>query len=559
MTDDNLNTENLEFHLVTILEKLEVLRREKISENGQKKAPMRVELRTFEFWKALISESIASFVYTFLVCGANAASRMGNTSAANVFLFTAITSGFVMMFLTQFFAHVSGAHVNPAVTIAMGLIKRISLLRTCMFMISQCGGAIAGAAFLYGVTVPGYHGYQENLSSAVGHPSNIFTSWERFGIELTLTFLVVFSYLISMDTYRKYIGTSAITIGATYCACSLVFMPYLNPARALGPAFVLNKWEAHWVDWLGPLLGGLIAGLVYEYIFNPHKPKAPKKEHEEEASSIPSDDELNYDDLDKPQAPKFHGSTYNTYRSTTGIEARANYCPSLYSAPPARLERVESIYGGTKSLCRSPPLTRANLNRSQSVYTKSNTAINRELLPKPGPLVPAQSLYPMRLNQQSHIQNQNVHNQLQQRSEQIYGVRGVTPGTAASRPDNYVINDRPQPRDNYASTERARRDNYASTENPYVARTNPPSSSDSSENNPPPARTRRPESFYASLGSQARNLQSKQPTATYPENRTVVGASAQTRPPPSNQPISNGANGAPATTYHHQHSPNPQY
>ncbi|ENN74136.1 hypothetical protein YQE_09109, partial [Dendroctonus ponderosae] len=463
MTDDNLNAENLEFHLVTILEKLEVLRREKISENGQKKAPMRVELRTFEFWKALISESIASFVYTFLVCGANAASRMGNTSAANVFLFTAITSGFVMMFLTQFFAHVSGAHVNPAVTIAMGLIKRISLLRTCMFMISQCGGAIAGAAFLYG----------------------------------------------------------AITIGATYCACSLVFMPYLNPARALGPAFVLNKWEAHWVDWLGPLLGGLIAGLVYEYIFNPHKPKAPKKEHEEEASSIPSDDELNYDDLDKPQAPKFHGSTYNTYRSTTGIEARANYCPSLYSAPPARLERVESIYGGTKSLCRSPPLTRANLNRSQSVYTKSNTAINRELLPKPGPLVPAQSLYPMRLNQQSHIQNQNVHNQLQQRSEQIYGVRGVTPGTAASRPDNYVINDRPQPRDNYASTERARRDNYASTENPYVARTNPPSSSDSSENNPPPARTRRPESFYASLGSQARNLQSKQPTATYPENRTV--------------------------------------
>lgn len=111
MTDDNLSAENFEFHLVTILEKLEVLRREKISENGQKKPPMRVELRTFEFWKALISESIASFVYTFLVCGANAASRMGNTSAANVFLFTAITSGFVMMFLTQFFAHVSGKSI----------------------------------------------------------------------------------------------------------------------------------------------------------------------------------------------------------------------------------------------------------------------------------------------------------------------------------------------------------------------------------------------------------------------------------------------------------------
>ncbi|CAG9759884.1 unnamed protein product [Ceutorhynchus assimilis] len=534
MTDETLNfdIENVEFHLVTLFEKLESIRREKIGSSNLKKLPLQVELRTFEFWKALISETIASFVYVFLVCGANAASRMGNTSPANVFLFTAMTSGFVMMFLTQFFGHVSGAHVNPAVTIAMGAIKRISLLRTCMFIVSQCGGAIAGAAFLYGVTVPEYHGYQENLSSAVGHPTNIFTSWERFGIEFTLTFLVVFSYFISMDTYRKWIGTHSITIGATYCACSFVFMPYLNPARALGPAFVLNKWEGHWVDWLGPLLGGLASGISYEYIFNPNRVKKAKKEHEEDISSIPSDDELNYDDLDKPQPPKFHGSTYNTYRSTTAIEGRTNYCPSLFSAPPTRLERVESIYGGTKSLCRSPPLTRANLNRSQSVYTKSNTAINRELLPKAGPLVPAQSLYPIKLNQQNHLQNQNVHNQLQQRSE-IYGVRGVTPGTSSNRSDTYGTNERQQTRDNYATNDRQRRDNYATTDIPYGSRPNPPSSSDSSENNPPAPRTRRPESVYAMLGSQARNLQQKQAAPPYPETRNVIGGSAQNRPPQS--------------------------
>lgn len=333
-------------------------------------------------------------------------------------------------------------------------------------------------------------------------------------------------------------------------------MPYLNPARALGPTFVLNKWEAHWVDWLGPVLAGLASGLSYEYIFNPNKLKKPKKEHEEENSSIPSDDELNYDDLDKPQPPKFHGSTYNTYRSTTGIEARTNYCPSLFSAPPARLERVESIYGGTKSLCRSPPLTRANLNRSQSVYTKSNTAINRELLPKPGPLVPAQSLYPMRLNQQNHLQNQNVHNQMQQRTDQIYGVRGVTPGTSSTRSDNYNSTTE-RPRDNYSTTERPRRDNFATTENPYGTRTNPPSSSDSSENNPPPPRTRRPESVYAMLGSQARNLQQKQSTGPYPENRNIVGGASQTRLPQSNQIMNSNSN---STNFHHQHpSPNPQY
>jgi len=47
--------------------------------------------------------------------------------------------------------------------------------------------------------------------------------------------------------------------------------PSLNPARALGPAFVLHKWESHWVFWFGPLLGGLMAGMLYEFILNPRR------------------------------------------------------------------------------------------------------------------------------------------------------------------------------------------------------------------------------------------------------------------------------------------------
>jgi len=113
------------------------------------------------------------------------------------------------------------------------------------------------------------------------------------------------------------------------------------------------------------------------------------------------------------------------------------YCPSLtsaslYSAPPCKLDRVESLYGGTKSLyTKSPPLTRANLNRSQSVYSKvpPGPVCSRDGVPRPGPLVPAQSLYPMRFSQNHNTTNQNVQNQqnqLQQRSESIYGVRGIT-------------------------------------------------------------------------------------------------------------------------------------
>lgn len=263
-------------------------------------------------------------------------------------------------------------------------------------------------------------------------------------------------------------------------------MPYLNPARSLGPSLVLSKWDNHWVYWLGPIVGGIVSGLTYEYIFNPRRHKQQKDTMDGESSSIRSDEDT-YDDLDKPVGPKFHGSTYNTYRPTPGgANGPTGYCPSLtsaslYSAPPSKLERVESLYGGTKSLyCKSPPLTRANLNRSQSVYTKSNNGVNRDVIPKPGPLVPAQSLYPMRLNQQSHVQNQNVQNQLQQRSESIYAVRGVASG-ASTTTDNFPS------RSNYSRNP----EGMKYEENQKMERA-------------------RPESMYGMVGTQTRRGQSTQ-------------------------------------------------
>lgn len=340
-------------------------------------------------------------------------------------------------------------------------------------------------------------------------------------------------------------------------------MPYLNPARSLGPSFVLNRWESHWVYWLGPIVGGIVSGLTYEFIFNPRRQKRSKESTEGDSSSIRSDED-NYDDLDKPAGPKFHGSTYNTYRPAgAGANGPAGYCPSLtsaslYSAPPAKLERVESLYGGTKSLyCKSPPLTRANLNRSQSVYTKSNSAVNRDILPKPGPLVPAQSLYPMRLNQQSHVQNQNVQNQLQQRSDSIYGVRGVTPGTA-TRAEHYGSRGYPS----------RNADGGKYEENPKNERG-------------------RPESMYGMLGNQTRRGQSAQSDdssygsyqgPTPRANNTTGGtyhASSSTFPQKTgNSAMYGGRNGdsrlsppaqlltTGAGSYHHnlpQESPTPQY
>lgn len=445
--------QNVEYHLVTLFEKLDAVRRDAtcVSPPTTQRPSMQAEVRTLEFWRSIISECLAAFFYVFIVCGAasGAASAPNLTSmpVPSVTLATALSTGFAVATLTQCFGHVSGAHVNPAVTVAMLVTRNITPLRALMFVTAQCGGAIAGAALLYGVTTPGYMGYNPVY----------LNSWERFTVEFILTFIVVFTYFVSMDTYRKWLGSSALTIGSAYLACTLVSMPSMNPARTLGPAFVMNKWDNHWVYWIGPLLGGAVSGVIYEFIFNPRRHVCqPKESIDGDSLSIHSDDDP-YDELEKPAVPKFHGSTYNTLRggdiyrppvNHTSPPAPASptgpgtaYCPSvtsasLYSAPPCKLDRVESLYGGTKSLyTKSPPLTRANLNRSQSVYSKVPAG---PVLPRPGPLVPAQSLYPMRFNQNHNTTNQNVQNQQNQRSESIYGVRGATGGVYGVSPASNV-------------------------------------------------------------------------------------------------------------------------
>jgi hypothetical protein len=352
-------------------------------------------------------------------------------------------------------------------------------------------------------------------------------------------------------------------------------MPCLNPARSLGPSFVLSKWENHWVYWVGPVVGGTAAGLIYEYVFNAKRHKRKSGSADGETSSIHSDEDT-YDDLDKPAAPKYHGSTYNTYRPAGTTSGPPGYCPSLtsaslYSAPATKLERVESLYAGTKSLyCKSPPLTRANLNRSQSVYTKSNSGVNRDILPKPGPLVPAQSLYPIKLNQQTHVQNQNLQNQLQQRSESIYGVRGVTPGIA-SRSDTYSN-----------TTERTH----------YTTKNNPLSSDTKYEESAKSSKSSRPESMYGMLGSRrgqsaqsddssygsyhgpsprnnatnvgyhssTANFTSKSGTAGVGYNRN--GGGSEGRQPSQSSQLLGTTGSSSSSSYHHnlpQHSPNSQY
>lgn len=117
-------------------------------------ATMRYELCTFDLWRSIIAECLASFLYVFLLCSThltwNGSNFIFNSNTQPNWLIISLCSGFTMATLIHCFGHISGGHINPAVTISFLITKRISPLRTILYILAHCTGAIAGAALLYG-------------------------------------------------------------------------------------------------------------------------------------------------------------------------------------------------------------------------------------------------------------------------------------------------------------------------------------------------------------------------------------------------------------------------
>ncbi|XP_065199544.1 neurogenic protein big brain-like [Planococcus citri] len=418
-----LNDKNLEQCVVTFIEKVESMEKDKTQVIKKNLPPAQVEMRTLQLWRSVISECLASFLYVFIVCGAASTAAQAGSLPLTVFI-TAAASGFTVCVLTYCFQNLSGAHMNPSITVSMMMSQRITLFRGMLFIVAQSGGAIAGAALLYGVSVTPHVGdYNAAVPSLASHMS----VWKRLGIEFVLSFLIVFTYRITVDDHRKWFGNSATCMGLAYLATGLVSQPTQNPIRAFGPAFVTNRWDNQWVFWGGPCLGGVAADLVFRVIFITNRRKSRSEMSVDgDSASIHSEADT-YDDLGKGRGTAMKIMNPNPYtrqlptNSGNGHPYNTGFYPMSVCKPQ---DRSESIYEGSRSLyTRSPPLTRANLSRSQSVYTKTPPAHNYQReQPRPGPLYPAQSMYPMPSSNANPI-SQNHQNQQRQGTENIYGTK----------------------------------------------------------------------------------------------------------------------------------------
>src|SRR5579863_10785275 len=187
--------------------------------------------------------------------------------------FLGVAFAFGLTVLTMAFAigHISGCHLNPAVSIGLIVGKRFPVSDLPAYLIAQVAGAIAGAGVLY-VIASGKPGF----SLAAGFASNGYADHSPGGYslvaclvaEIVLTFMFLMIILGATDR-RAPQGFAPIAIGLGLTLIHLIGIPVtnlsVNPARSTGPALFVGGWavEQLWLFWLAPIVGAAIAGVVY--------------------------------------------------------------------------------------------------------------------------------------------------------------------------------------------------------------------------------------------------------------------------------------------------------
>ncbi|KAM5182096.1 aquaporin-2-like [Mantella aurantiaca] len=215
--------------------------------------------------KVFLAELVATFLFVFVGLG----STLSWSSAIPTVLQIAFTFGLGIGTMAQAVGHISGAHLNPAVSIALLVGARISLVQTFFYIIAQMLGAVIGAALLSEFVPAEIKG-----GFGVNQPSNNVTSGQALAIEIFLTLQLVLCIFASTDSRRlDNIGSPAISIGLSVVLGHLLGIYYtgcsMNPARSFGPALITGNFDYHWIFWVGPITGAIIACLVYDYLFAP--------------------------------------------------------------------------------------------------------------------------------------------------------------------------------------------------------------------------------------------------------------------------------------------------
>ena len=199
-----------------------------------------------------LAEFLGTFTLILAGCGAVAVSSL---TGEPQFIGIAIAWGLSVMAIIFTIGDLSGAHINPAVTIAFWVARRFSALDVVPYIIAQCLGSTAAAGVLWYL-------FPEHVAKCVTHYQEVNTA-QAFILEILLTWFLMFS-VINVSTGAKEKGiTAAIALGGVITIDVLfggkVTGASMNPARSLGPALVAGDFKQLWVYIAGPIIGAILA------------------------------------------------------------------------------------------------------------------------------------------------------------------------------------------------------------------------------------------------------------------------------------------------------------
>jgi MIP family channel proteins len=211
-------------------------------------------------WRRAGAEALAAFALVFAGCGAVVADVRYDGALGTVGI--ALVFGLVIMGMVYATGHLSGAHINPAVTLAFTLARHFPPREAGAYVAAQLAGAVAAALLLLAVW-PDQPAQLGATVPSVGAGSALV-------YEVVLTAILMF-VITAVATDTRAVGAgAAIAIGGTVALDALFGGPVtgasMNPARSLGPALAAGEWQDFWVYLAGPVAGAALGALAYQAV-----------------------------------------------------------------------------------------------------------------------------------------------------------------------------------------------------------------------------------------------------------------------------------------------------
>ena len=220
--------------------------------------------------KFFYGELLATFIFVFFTVGSVCVTSYLDLSLSGIGLFIMSTGQGIGVFLgITSLKNISESHLNPAVTISMLLTGKMSLITSLIYIFAQIIGSLIAVFLLYNYvwlnldTGMGLHSISPEISLIDG-----------LLIEIIITFILVITILLTLQNNKD---IAPLTISLVVFICGIVAMPLtgasMNPARSLAPALLSGEWTNHWIYWVGPIIGSVIATFIYIILFGIKKEK----------------------------------------------------------------------------------------------------------------------------------------------------------------------------------------------------------------------------------------------------------------------------------------------